>query len=194
MNSASLQTDMSSTLRRKRRNRHPFTLLEVMVVILLMTLCLGWMGIKSVQAIREARLERAVRDVAARIQLAQLIALSHAADATIHLTIDENGLHVQLEGEFSDRYRRAIDRWRPVEGVEKIGWNGALYPMVSIPLEAGRSNRSAAGLLLLQGGGGRERFLLLEGYPSAPRIFSGEVALPSAALPPYPQELAHACS
>lgn len=163
-----------------------------MLVILLISTCLGWVGIKSVRVLREARFDRGVREVASRLQLAQLMMVAHACDVTVHLTSKEGELQLYLEGQINDKYRQLVNRWSPIQGIESISWNGENHPTISIPMRAGRSNCFATGALGMSNGKGLERFLLLEGYPNSPQIFAEQPALPIKEVPPYPEELAFA--
>jgi hypothetical protein len=161
-----------------------------MLVIVLVSSCLGWIGMKSMEAIRVARFDRGVREVASRLQLAQLLMVAHACDVTIHLESREGELHLYLEGEISPRYRQLVGRWKPLPEFESISWNGERYPTIAIPMRAGRSNCYATGVLGVCSRKGEERFLLLEGYPKYPRIFAKQPSLPPKQRPPYPEELA----
>lgn len=171
-----------------RRATVKFTLIELIIVLALVSLCLGFLGIRSAKAIQEGRIESAAKQLGQKIELVGQASAALGVPLELELSLLDNALHYTLtsRGESIVQPRRIFHRSLPIEGVDSFEWNGSSH--VRLTLHFGE--RWERGVVTLRSKKGGVRHLALTGRLGQPTPSKNWPTLEEVVSGPYPEELA----
>jgi type II secretory pathway pseudopilin PulG len=172
---------------RLSRNKHSFTLLEIVIVTALIAISLGTLSFQIANAVGKTRCEHAVDQLIGKIILTQKLMLDLHTDVSLHLRQDSGKLFcvIAVNCPLPASLDQAINRYNRIDGVDKIALNGNFTEeiVLSCQLPLGILK---PGVITVYSGSKNES-ILMRGYPAL--IKEGENATPTVFQTPYPEEI-----
>ena len=164
-----------------KKKKHGFTLLELMIVIMILSLTAGIVGINITKAVREQRFRSEVARVVDRLRLAQNLMLIANTDVDVIFTKGKEGVDffLETEGPLSPSWKKELER--PSSPLKAVHW---VEFEETVPRSHGQQGRlqlqflsrgsvMSRGLLRLSTAarddeyGALTRYVCLPGYPQA---------------------------
>lgn len=157
----------------QRKSRHPFTLLEVLLVLFLIGLGVGVITHQIPKLLESETFERSVDQIKGKITLAQEVMLNCQTDVYLSLIAEEGKLYCRLDTNkpLPKKFKHFLDHHSIIKGIEAISFNRSKEIALFFD---GTIGALPEGKLWIKGKR-REVILTLKGYPS--QIQRGDHAL-----------------
>lgn len=103
--------------RRLKRNRHGFTLIELMIVLAIIAITLGYIGPRVFSSLSTSNMDRAVRDITTIIQVARSSAVTQHKVYLVRFDIDNNKIALYPMPESSGKEPEMLKERKMPDGV-----------------------------------------------------------------------------
>jgi hypothetical protein len=164
------------------------TLIEVLLVIALVGVAAGFIGMRTLQSLKNQRFESSVDNLVARLSLTQQLMVGWETDLWVDIGPDDEG-HYQAMVTCDETPPVGMERFfsepLALPGVDRIEYQGK--EIARLPFTAWRRDQLCCGTLTLYSERGKRASIALPGYPA--RITKGTHEESPYEAPPYPQAL-----
>jgi prepilin-type N-terminal cleavage/methylation domain-containing protein len=148
------------------RNKSPFTLIEMLIVLTLIASALGALSLQISKALKGERFERGVEQVIAKLTLAQELMLDFHTDVHLTLTQEKGGVVCTLKTDLRlpDHLERAINLYNKIEGIEQMCFDNRAKAIIALYYDGATGVTPQGTLTLVAPRKGES--IILKGYPA----------------------------
>ncbi len=161
-----------------RASRHGFTLIELMIVIVIIGITLGYVGPRIYGGLSSSGMERASRDISAMLQLARSWAITQHRVYLVRFDLERNQVAVYERPETSGVLPDPLKERRLPEGVRIRSIRSAYQPSVqegSLDLRITAEGVVEQGLIYLEDGHDRIYTLEIKPFTGTLRVYDSLV-------------------